>query len=66
MELIGQLHAPATVTLVPTEEEGGWSSEPVWTIWGREKSLGPAGIPTLDHPASSTVTILNILPWLPI
>jgi hypothetical protein len=36
MELSGQLHAPAALStgkelLVPTGQENGWFSEPVWT-----------------------------------
>jgi hypothetical protein len=44
----GQLHAPAALTpaegaLVRTAEEVGCASQPVWTLWRREKSLNPAG-----------------------
>jgi hypothetical protein len=39
----GQLHAPAALPPgkeppVPIEQEVGWTSEPVWTIWIRENS----------------------------
>jgi len=28
-------------TLVPTEQDHGWTPEPVRTIWKEEKPLGP-------------------------
>jgi hypothetical protein len=33
--------------------------------WRKEKSLGPAGIHTLDLPAKSLITILKALQELP-
>jgi hypothetical protein len=47
--------------LIPFEQEVGWAPEPVWMFWKREKSLTPARILTLDHPACSLVTILAAL-----
>jgi hypothetical protein len=32
---------------VPIGQEGGWASEPVWTLWRKEKSLAPVGNLTL-------------------
>jgi hypothetical protein len=48
MEVIGQLHVPAALSLekrpqVIIGEEAGWASEPVWTLYRRENSLKPAG-----------------------
>jgi len=42
MEVSGKLHAPvANPREIPTPEypldEGGWTPEPVWTWWQREK-----------------------------
>jgi hypothetical protein len=28
---------------LPTEQEAGWASEPVWTVWKRGKFLAPSG-----------------------
>jgi hypothetical protein len=45
MGVSGQLHASTTLTPtrthapVPTEQEAGWASEPVGTIWISEKSF---------------------------
>jgi hypothetical protein len=38
MKLNGQLHAPTDVpsgeeAAVSIEQEAGWASEPVWTLW---------------------------------
>jgi hypothetical protein len=38
MEMRGQLHVPAALLLreeppIPTEEEDGWTPEPVWVLW---------------------------------
>jgi len=39
MEVSGQLHAPAVLPPVPTEQEPGWAPEPVWMRWwGKNKS----------------------------
>jgi hypothetical protein len=48
MEVSDQLHAPAALhpgkePQVPTGEEAGWTPEPVWKLWRREKFLPPAG-----------------------
>jgi hypothetical protein len=48
MEVNCQLHAPDALPLrkvppVSFEQEAGWASEKVWTLWRREKSLVPAG-----------------------
>ena len=54
MELSGKLHThsvlppPRRGTPIPTEKEAGWTPEPMWTVWSREKSLVPTGIPTPD------------------
>jgi hypothetical protein len=42
MEVSGQLHAPATLlqgkeSLIPIGQGTGWSPEPVWTWWRRER-----------------------------
>jgi hypothetical protein len=47
MEVSGQLHVQAALPPekkppVPTREEARWASEPVWTLWRREKSLAAA------------------------
>jgi hypothetical protein len=52
MEVSGQLHATTALNLdldppVPIGEETGWASEPVWTLWRREKSLALARNRTL-------------------
>jgi hypothetical protein len=38
MEVSDQIDAP---TALPTRKQPsvGWASEPVWTLWGREKNL---------------------------
>jgi hypothetical protein len=46
MEVSGQLYSPAALPLrkeapVTIGEEDGWASEPVWTLWSKEKSLRP-------------------------
>jgi hypothetical protein len=38
MEVSGQLHAPAALSLVPIGYEAGWAPEPIWTLWRGEKS----------------------------
>jgi hypothetical protein len=57
MEVSGQLHAPAALSLgkqplVPTVQEAGWTPELVQMLWSREKSLAPTRILTrfLSHP----------------
>jgi hypothetical protein len=52
MEVSGQLHALATMTPgkeppVPIGYEAGSAPEPVWTLWGKEKSC-TAGNRTRD------------------
>jgi len=47
MEVSGQLHAPAALppgeeASVPTQQEAGWSPEPVWTQWRTGKFSFPA------------------------
>jgi hypothetical protein len=44
----GQLHAPALLSAgqeppIPTEYEDRWNPEPLWALWRRQKSFGPAG-----------------------
>jgi hypothetical protein len=44
MERSSQLHSPAALLSgkelpVPTEQEGGLDSEPIWMLWWREKYL---------------------------
>jgi hypothetical protein len=34
----------------PTVQEAGWTAEPVWTLWIREKSVVPGGNRTLSVP----------------
>jgi hypothetical protein len=47
MEVTGQLHAPAAFSQGKSPwypfDEAGWTSEPIWTLWKRDKSLTPAG-----------------------
>jgi len=49
---------------VPTEYEPGWALQLFWMFWKREKTLAPAGIWTMDYPASSLVTVLTTLSQL--
>jgi hypothetical protein len=47
MEINGHVYAPAALSPgtelpVPNEEEAGWATEPVQTLWKSEKSLGPS------------------------
>jgi hypothetical protein len=46
MEASGQLHAPAALPLgkeppLAIGQEAGWTPEPVWTRWWREKFPDP-------------------------
>jgi hypothetical protein len=48
MDVSRQLHAlaallPGKKQPVPTGYEAGWSPEPAWKLWRREKSLAPVG-----------------------
>jgi hypothetical protein len=52
MEVSFQLHAPAALSLeekppVPLGYEAEWASEPVWTLWIREKIVSFFGNRTL-------------------
>jgi hypothetical protein len=49
----GQLHAPVALPpgkepLVSIGQEAGWTPEPFWTRWWREKFPAPAGNRTLE------------------
>jgi hypothetical protein len=44
---------PGKEPLLPLGYEAGWTTEPVWTRWWREKFSVPVGIRTPDHPACS-------------
>jgi hypothetical protein len=50
MGVSGQRHAPAAFLPpgkgppVPTVQEAGWATEPIWTQRLEEKSFAPAGI----------------------
>jgi hypothetical protein len=46
-------------TTRPIEYEAGWSPEPVWTFWRREKSAFLAGNEPPDHRARSLVAMLT-------
>jgi hypothetical protein len=59
MEMSGQLHSPAALfpgkeSMVPIGQEAGWTPEPVWTRWWREKFSVPTRTRTPDHPARSS------------
>jgi hypothetical protein len=48
MDVSGQLHAPTVQppgkeTPIPTGQEAGWTPEPVWSTWKREKILTSTG-----------------------
>jgi len=50
MEVSGQLHATAALTLgkelpEPIGYEAGWATEPAWARWRRENIPAPAGNP---------------------
>jgi hypothetical protein len=47
---------PRERTFCPIEQEVGWSPEPVWMCWRREKSISSAGFRNPHLPASSLVT----------
>jgi len=49
MEISGELHAQATLTLIPTQKEAGWVLQLTWGIWNREKSFAHARNQT-THP----------------
>jgi len=56
----GQLHATAALPLErehagSTEQESGWASNPVWTIWRRENPLALTGNRTTVPRLSSFV-----------
>jgi hypothetical protein len=66
MEVIGQLHDPATLPsgkepLVPIAYKALWASEPVWMRWWREKFPTPAATrtPTNQHVAQRYTTELS-------
>jgi len=46
VEVSGQQHVPAFYpgerTLVPTGQQARWASQPIWTIWKRNKYLALA------------------------
>lgn len=56
----GELHTPATVLVVPAGQEDERATEPVWTIWKRDKSLVPTRnsitIPPSSNPQPSHYT----------
>jgi hypothetical protein len=60
MEVSGEIHALATLSLAPIEWEAGLAPVPVWTLCRREKSLSPARnqMLFLDHLASKLVITL--------
>jgi len=39
MEVSSQLHALTILTTVPIQKQAGWTLEPVWMQWQREKVL---------------------------
>jgi len=67
MEVRGQLHVPAALTLekqslIPIGQEAGWDQEAVWTRWRREKiHYYPCQV-LKPGPDRSLVTILTELP----
>jgi len=54
----------ANLPLISTEQEVGWTLEPIWRFWRIKKSLAPVRIQTPDHPDCSLVTILTNLTWV--
>jgi hypothetical protein len=61
MEVSGQLHAqaplfPGKEPTVLIGEEAGRAPEPVWTLWGTEISLAPAGNLTPAEPIARRYT----------
>jgi len=52
MEVSDQRHAPAHIG-----QETGWTPEPVWMRWWKEKSPAPSGTQTSYHPAQSVVRL---------
>jgi len=43
-------------TPIPTEQDAGWTPQPVWSFWRREKSPAPTGIRAPDRPARTLVS----------
>jgi hypothetical protein len=63
MATSGQRQAPAAQPQeknpVPLVQEAGWAPGPVWTFWGKEKSLVLVGFGTPEKPGRSLVTVPN-------
>jgi hypothetical protein len=51
-------------TPVLTGQDAGWTPEPVWIWWGRQKNPCPSWKSNPSHPAHSLVTALTQLPQL--
>jgi hypothetical protein len=51
----GRALAPGKVPPVPTVQEAGWASEPVWAQRPEEKSFRPCRGSNLDHPDAQPV-----------
>jgi hypothetical protein len=65
----GQLQDPAALTpgkehLLFNRLEVWWATEPVWTLWWREKFPAPAGTQTPVHPARTPVLYNWTIPAL--
>jgi hypothetical protein len=66
MEVNSQIHSPAVLPMgkeppVHIGMQVGWTPEPVWTLWSREKILSPTGNRTSTVQPIAIVTELSRL-----
>jgi hypothetical protein len=69
MEVSGQLHAPATLLswkepVVSIVQEAGWGLESVWTLWRKERSLGPTGNRTPAVPVAIPIELSRLVAFM--